>query len=79
MISVNNCYGFSHEAAPSGPEGNTMIVLMAALALFALLLGALNLVTGPVGLGMAAFIAAWLALFAARDALARRRAHASSR
>lgn len=56
-----------------------MIVLMAALALFALLLGALNLVTGPVGLGMAAFIAAWLALFAARDALARRRSHAGSR
>jgi len=53
----------------------TMIVLMAALALFALLLGALNLVATPVGLAMAAFIAGWLLLFAARGALARRGTH----
>jgi hypothetical protein len=49
-----------------------MIVLMAALALFALLLGALSLVSGPVGLTMAGLIAAWLLIYAARGALARR-------
>jgi hypothetical protein len=54
-----------------------MLVLMLALAVFALFLGALNLVTGPAGLVLAAFVAGWLAVFAARTLRARRDAHTS--
>ena len=55
-----------------------MIVLMLALAVFALVLGAMNLVTGPVGLVLAAFVAGWLLLFAARSLRTRRGAHHGS-
>jgi hypothetical protein len=55
-----------------------MLFLMLAAVLFALLVGALAFVTGPVGLGMAALIATWLVLYAARSLLrSRRSGHAS--
>jgi hypothetical protein len=62
-------------AACSGPEGNAVILLMAGLALFAALMGALTFVTGPVALAMASLIAGWLLIFAARTVHARRGAH----
>lgn len=43
-----------------------MLFLMLAAVLFALLVGALAFVTGPVGLGLTAVIVLWLALYAAR-------------
>ena len=46
-----------------------MILLMAGIALFALIMGALSLVTGPVALALTALIGGWLLLFAARTAL----------
>lgn len=46
-----------------------MLFLMLAAVLFALLVGALAFVTGPVGLAMAAAIALWLLLYAARALL----------
>lgn len=46
-----------------------MIFLLAGLAVFALIMGALSLVTGPVALALAALIGGWLLLFAARTAL----------
>ncbi len=49
-----------------------MLFLMLAAALFALLIGALAFVTGPVGGAMAGAIALWLLLYAARS-LHRRR------
>jgi hypothetical protein len=76
---VNNCYVFSHEAAPPRTGRQTeMIVLMLAVALFALVLGATTLITGPAGLILAAFVAGWLVLFAARSLRARRGAHHGS-
>jgi len=54
-----------------------MLFLMLAAVLFALLIGTLAFVTGPVGLAMAAAIALWLLLYAARSILrasSRRRA-----
>ena len=55
-----------------------MIVLMLAVALFALVLGATTLITGPAGAGLAAFVAGWLLLFAARSIRARRSAQHGS-
>lgn len=52
-----------------------MILLMLGVAVFALILGVTNLVTGPVGLLLAVFVACWLALFGARSLLTRRRMH----
>lgn len=49
-----------------------MILLMAGLALFAVFMGALTFVTGPVALTVAALIAGWLIIFAARTAFSRR-------
>jgi hypothetical protein len=49
-----------------------MILLMAGLALYALFMGALSFVTGPVALAMAGLIAGWLVLFAARTAASRK-------
>lgn len=49
-----------------------MLFLMLAAVLFALLVGALAFVTGPVGLTMAAVIGVWLLLYAARGILRRR-------
>lgn len=46
-----------------------MILLMAGITLFALIMGALSLVTGPVALALTALIGGWLLLFAARTAL----------
>lgn len=46
-----------------------MILLMAGLTVFALIMGALSLVSGPVALALAALIGGWLLLFAARTAL----------
>ncbi|HEU5427263.1 MAG TPA: hypothetical protein VFU74_10330 [Actinocrinis sp.] len=46
-----------------------MILLMAGITLFALIMGALSLVTAPVALAFAALIGGWLLLFAARTAL----------
>ena len=46
-----------------------MILLMAGITLFALIMGALSLVTAPVALALAALIGGWLLLFAARTAL----------
>ena len=46
-----------------------MLFLMLAAVLFALLVGALAFVTGPVGLTMAAAITLWLLLYAARALL----------
>ena len=64
---MNNCYGFSGRTR--GPEGRAMILLMAGLAVFALIMGALSLVTAPVALALTALICGWLLLFAARTAL----------
>ena len=52
-----------------------MILLMAGLALFAVFMGALTFVTGPVALAVAAVIAGWLLVFAARTAVSRKRVH----
>ena len=49
-----------------------MLFLMLAAALFALLIGALAFVTGPVGGAMAGAIALWLLLYAARSLYRRR-------
>ena len=49
-----------------------MILLMAGLALFAVFMGALTFVTGPVALAAAALIAGWLIIFAARTVVSRR-------
>jgi hypothetical protein len=49
-----------------------MILLMAGLALFAVFMGALTFVTGPVALAVSALIAGWLVIFAARTAVARK-------
>ena len=49
-----------------------MLFLMLAAVLFALLVGALAFVTGPVGLTMAAVIGVWLLLYAGRGILHRR-------
>jgi uncharacterized membrane protein len=46
-----------------------MILLMAGLTVFALIMGALSLVTAPVALALTALIGGWLLLFAARTAL----------
>jgi len=46
-----------------------MILLMAGLTVFALIMGALSLVSGPVALALTALIGGWLLLFAARTAL----------
>jgi hypothetical protein len=56
-----------------------MILLMLAVAVFALFLGVTNLVTGPIGLVLALFVAGWLALFGARSLRARRHAQHGSR
>ncbi|HZU54551.1 MAG TPA: hypothetical protein VFA06_01655 [Actinocrinis sp.] len=42
---------------------------MAGLTVFALIMGALSLVSGPVALALTALIGGWLLLFAARTAL----------
>lgn len=49
-----------------------MLFLMLAAVLFALLVGALAFVTGPVGLTMAVVIGVWLLLYAGRGMLRRR-------
>ncbi len=46
-----------------------MILLMARLTVFALIMGALSLVTAPVALALTALIGGWLLLFAARTVL----------
>jgi hypothetical protein len=56
-------------AASCGPEGRAMILLMAGLTVFALIMGALSLVTAPVALALTALIGGWLLLFAARTVL----------
>ena len=69
---MNNCYGFfaTGRGTPR-PGRQNMILLMAGLVLFALVTGALSLLTGPVALAMAGLIAGWLLLFAARSAVSR--------
>jgi hypothetical protein len=49
-----------------------MIALMIAMVLLAVFVGALAFVTSPVGLTLAAVIAAWLLIYAGRGLLARR-------
>lgn len=49
-----------------------MVALMIAMVLLAVLVGALAFVTSPVGLTLAAVIAAWLLIYAGRSLLARR-------
>ncbi|MBR7837836.1 hypothetical protein KDL01_31465 [Actinospica durhamensis] len=49
-----------------------MLFLMLAAVLFALLVGALAFVTGPVGLAMAGAIALWLVLYGGRSLWRRR-------
>ena len=74
---MNKCYGFYPTVTPNltatgrthGPEGGTMILVLAGLAVFALIMGALSLVTAPVALTLTALIGGWLLLFAARTAL----------
>jgi len=56
-----------------------VVILLAAFAVLALLMGAVTLVTGPVALAMLAGIVLWLAVFAGRTALARRGGHHGSR
>jgi hypothetical protein len=51
-----------------------MVVFMIAMALLALFVGSMAFVTGPVGLVLAAVIAAWLVIYAARGAVSRKRA-----
>lgn len=46
-----------------------MILLLAAVSVFALVMGTLSLVTAPVALALTALIGGWLLLFAARTAL----------
>jgi uncharacterized membrane protein len=46
-----------------------MILLMAGLTVFALIMGALSLVSTHVALALTALIGGWLLLFAARTAL----------
>jgi len=75
---VNKCYGFG--PAPIHWGGRFLVViLLAAFAVLALLMGAVTLVTGPVALAMLAGIVLWLAVFAGRTALARRGGHHGSR
>ncbi len=67
---MNNCYGFARYRPPQGgPEGRTMFLLLAGLTVFALIMGALSLVTAPVALALTALIGGWLLLFAARTVL----------
>ena len=49
-----------------------MVALMIAMVLLAVFVGALAFVTSPVGLTLAAVIAAWLLIYAGRSLLARR-------
>ena len=56
-----------------------MVVLVAAFAVLALLMGAVTLVTGPVAVAMLAGIVVWLLVFAGRTALTRRGGHHGSR
>jgi hypothetical protein len=49
-----------------------MIALMIAMVLLAVFVGALAFVTSPVGLTLAAVIAAWLLIYAGRSLMARR-------
>ena len=56
-----------------------MLFLMLAAVLFALLVGSLAFVTGPVGLTMAAAIAVWLLLYAARSGWRRSRGRSRGR
>ena len=49
-----------------------MIVLMIAMVLLAVFVGALAFVTSPVGLTLAAVIAGWLLIYAGRSLIARR-------
>jgi hypothetical protein len=51
-----------------------MIAFMLAMVLLALFAGAMAFVTGPVGLTLAAVIAAWLLVYAGRGLLARKEA-----
>ena len=48
-----------------------MIVFMVAMLLLAVFVGAVAFVSSPVGLALAAVIAAWLLLYAGRSLLAR--------
>ncbi|HTJ69106.1 MAG TPA: hypothetical protein VL551_16340 [Actinospica sp.] len=56
-----------------------MVVLMIALMLLAVFVGALAFVTSPVGLTLAAVIAAWLLIYGGRMLLARRSGEAARR
>ena len=49
-----------------------MIILFAAVAAFALLMGTVSFVTTPVALAVAAVVGTWLVLFAARERISRR-------
>ena len=51
-----------------------MVILVALMALLALFAGTLAFVTGPVGLVVAAFVAAWLLGYAARSLKSGRKA-----
>ena len=50
-----------------------MIVFMVAMLLLAVFVGAVAFVSSPVGLVLAAVIAAWLLIYAGRGLLARNR------
>ncbi|HWG28697.1 hypothetical protein [Actinospica sp.] len=56
-----------------------MVALMIAMVLLAVFVGALAFVTSPVGLTLAAVIAAWLLIYAGRSLLARRGEEAARR
>jgi uncharacterized membrane protein len=56
-----------------------MVALMFAMVLLAVFVGALAFVTSPVGLTLAAVIAAWLLIYAGRSLLARRSGEAARR
>jgi hypothetical protein len=49
-----------------------MVVFLVVLALLALFVGALAFVTTPVGMTLAAVIAAWLVVYAVRGAIAKK-------
>jgi heme O synthase-like polyprenyltransferase len=61
-------------APPFGrKKGGIMIVFMVAMLLLAVFVGAVAFVSSPVGLVLAAVIAAWLLIYSVRSLLARSR------
>jgi hypothetical protein len=56
-----------------------MIVFMVAMLLLAVFVGAVAFVSSPVGLAVAAVIAAWLLIYAGRSLLARSNRHQEAR